>query len=139
MYEAKWIAVVSLIIVVSGLVRTTWITVLFGVAGLVLSSYVLLVFEKEAIKGPSLASQATLATMGALVLSAVYAGIDPLMSASRDPSPDPLLVSGGFLLLTIAALFGTTMVICALISRKMSHQMLRYFVKVPDQLKGRWS
>ena len=139
MYEAKWIAVVSLFVVASGLVRTTWIAVFLGVAGLVLASYVLLVFEKEIVRGPSFASQATLATMGALMLAAVYAGVNPLMAASRDPSPDPLLVSGGFLLLTIAALFGITMVTCALISQKMSHQMLRYFVKVPDQLRGRRS
>jgi len=137
MYVARSIAAISLVIIVSGLLRPDWIVISLGAAGLILASYVALVFERKVVKARSFASQVALVLIGALVLAACYFGFERIMSANTDPSPDPVIVVGGFMLLALVIPIGVTMLICGLTSRKNSHRMLLYFVNAPDRRKGR--
>lgn len=135
MFRARTFAILSIALLIIAIVQQGWIRIPLISALLILAMYLALAVERGVINSPSLFSQISLLTVGALLILSAYMGIGHVLDQTKLDNPDLIIVIGGFILFPLLSLMGVAMAGCSIVSKNASHDWLKYLAKKPKWIK----
>lgn len=133
MYKSATVFLIAQCFLILGIVRHEWINIVFGLGGLCLAAYIYYVIEDQPAPRHSIFSQLALFVLGLSALTMGGLAFLRVAESAQDQNANWFLLILGFSVTPMFMLIGLAMSLCALFSRRLSHEWLMYLITEPSR------